>query len=72
MSLRTQGLLCFAAAALAVFGIRNASGYRFIVAAVAVAIGLSLLRDDKRRHREHAARLARIRAAATDDDDRGR
>jgi hypothetical protein len=60
MSLRTQALLCFAAAALAVFGFARGPTYKYILGGIAMMIGMSLWQRDKRQRLDRAARLAHI------------
>jgi hypothetical protein len=62
MSLRTQALLCFAAAALAVFGFARGPTYKYVIGAIAMMIGISLWQRDKRQRLDRSARLARIAA----------
>lgn len=69
MSLRTQALLFFAAAALAVFGFARAPTYKYILGGVAMMIGISLWQRDKRQRLDRAARLARIAAVEAESEE---
>jgi hypothetical protein len=75
VTLRTQALLCFAAAGISVFAFPRGPSYKFVLGAIAMMIGISLWQRDKRQRIDRAARLARIAAVEagsqeSEDDER--
>jgi hypothetical protein len=69
VSLRTQALLCFAAAGLAVFGFPRGPTYKFVLGAIAMMIGISIWQRDKRERADRAARLGRVASVGVESDD---
>lgn len=69
MTLRTQALLCFATAFVAIFLYPSASVQKYVVGVAAALVGASIWQRDKQHRAQIAARQARISALEGDEDE---